>query len=103
MNGWRPIHTAPQEPDGDPILLAHFDPREEFPIYAVMASWGTAMPGYIHCASYSGWFVASIPLRDPPRRRGTFFIDGILADELPPTHWMPLCVKKIGADSERLG
>ena len=86
---WQPIETAPQDQDADPILVAHFREHDRLPVYAVMASWGSAMPGYTHCASYSGWFIHCLPTEDPPRRRGVNVVaDEILPrSEMPPTHW----------------
>lgn len=85
---WQPIETAPKG-DDEVLILAHFRPGYHYPDYAVAASWGTAMPSYIQCASYSGWFVEGVPLADPPRRRGVNVANGILPSaEMAPTHWM---------------
>jgi len=85
---WKPIKSAPKTEGCAPIYLAHFQAKEIWPTYVVIARWGTDMPGYIHCASYSGWFVDGIPLEDPPRRKGVNNYHGILPRaEYAPTHW----------------
>lgn len=92
---WRPISTVEDAQD-DLILLAHFPDDNPTPLYVISAQHGTAMPGWIQLASYSGFFVDGIPLKDPERYRGVHITSGILPgenDELAPTHWMRIPLK----------
>ena len=50
--GWQPIETAPQDYDGDLIMVAHFRDHDRLPVYAVMVSWASAMPGTHTALSY---------------------------------------------------
>lgn len=87
---WRPIATAPKYPEC-PLLLACFRPTSPHPLYVVSASWGTAFPGTIQCASYAGWFVDPVPVADPPNYRGVKILNGVLdRTEFAPTHWRPI-------------
>lgn len=87
---WRPIETAEEIPDQGPILLARFRDSDSIPDYVVSASYGVAMPGWIHLASYAGWFVDGVPLEGPERYRSMRVAYGILprGGEGAPTHWM---------------
>jgi len=85
---WRPIAEAPM--DGTPVMLAHI--VDKYVLWACAAEWGTALPGYIQCASYSGWFHRLPVTTDPARGPGEFAATGdiVARDCYPPTHFMPL-------------
>lgn len=85
---WRTIDSAPLS--DEPILLAAFSGNNC--LWSCAASWGTATPGYIQCASYSGWFPMLPALANPIRRgKGDYTLDGdIIGNWKPPTHWMQL-------------
>lgn len=95
---WQPISTAPKDDDKH-IWLASFVPGETIPKYIVQAIWGVVMPGYMHCASYSGWFVDLPLIADPSRFRGGRAEQGIIYEDgaSGPTHWM-YPVAPIGSD-----
>lgn len=88
---WRPINTAIENPDKK-ILIARFHPGNQIPDYVISATYGTEWPSFLDCATYSGWFVDGVPLRDPPRRKGVHLTFGILSidGEWAPTHWMEI-------------
>ncbi len=88
MIEWQPIKTAPKEA---PLLLARFHPETDELLWACMAAYQTFTPGYIHCASYSGW-VPGLPtiITDPTKSKGETYMDGIIGTMYPPTHWAEL-------------
>lgn len=90
MSDWQPIETLREE-EGPPVLLARFVNGQVH--WVILAEWGVAMPGYVHCASYSGWFPRFPVVSNPGRHRRDYEPgDGgeIMSLEYPPTHWQPL-------------
>ncbi len=89
MIKWRPIETVPK--DDIPVLLARFHPETNELMWACMAAHQTFLPGYIHCASYSGW-VPGLPtiITDYTTSKNEIYTDGIIGTMCPPTHWAEL-------------
>jgi len=85
---WREIKYAPR--DGTVVMLAHI--VDGYVLWACAAEWGSAMPGYIQCASYSGWFHRLPATTDPARGPGEFAATGdiVARETCPPTHFMPV-------------
>lgn len=86
---WQPIETAPK--DGTQVILAHI--RNGAVYWVALAEWGSALPGTVQCASFSGWFAELPMMTDPARNplRETRPAEPIIGHRnFPPTHWMPL-------------
>lgn len=84
---WKPIDD--DTPRDRKIILSSW--RNGHCLWVTSAEWGVAMPGYIQCASYSGWFIDPVPIFDPSKSRKEYVSHGtIIGNTWPPTHWMDI-------------
>lgn len=82
---WQSLGTAPK--DGRLILLARLS-EEGHPVWVALASWQYATLGFIHCASFSGWYVNPFWTVEPGSKRSDAHEGFLSLDErYGPTHW----------------
>lgn len=100
---WQPIATAPKDLElfvDDMIEIACF--RNGALVWLTAAIWQTALYGYVHCATRSGWWTPYFPDTangaDRPRRTGEWIIP---AKGLEPTHWRKISTEGVHIHAQK--